>query len=558
MSAPNNESKSNASSRTSRPSQGLYGLVLTVLREVGWLAKQTGVYFALGARLAASFARQRGLQARRSRILQEIGEELRRGPIPESLQGTLRECDNYDEEIKGERAALVSQPRAGWFSRASRKIRLLKAQWARGSALRRLGAAGLAIVSPESLGPYQATEASIAGEQTRRSQFREPWRALSPPRRMAVHASAILVLAALLLIGLRWFQTPTGELPQITGDVHSFKPETGIVDESKTSAPAMQTDRENTRNLPQDFAQQRAAAVPGTWLIYAGNPVIQRGSLEEWDNFKVGAPAVLKEGNRYRMWYRGCYFIELEYKCGVGHATSTDGAAWQKSAQPVFVPDNVHESERMNSLAVVRAGDRYMLWYSVNPNYFIGRPYATIHLATSADGLNWQSGGLILRSFSQYTPAIEPSVVYDGKLFHLWYADYYPSDSEKVMLHLTSQDGKGWQIAGSTSLNQLKAGPGRLSVLADGRGGYRAFFAYERTAQSEAGVFGMLLSADGNQWQHAEAGVKLASRDIGNNNGHAVAPAALVAPDGLEIWFALRPDDGAEEIRMAFLKAGAP
>ena len=68
----------------------------------------------------------------------------------------------------------------------------------------------------------------------------------------------------------------------------------------------------------------------------------------------------------------------------------------------------------------------------------------------------------------------------------------------------------------------------------------------------------MLLSADGNQWQRAEAGTKLASKDIDNNNGLAVTPAVLAAPDGLWVWFTVRPDDGAEEIRMAFLKAGTP
>ena len=372
---------------------------------------------------------------------------------------------------------------------------------------------------------------------------------------MAVHATAVLLFTTLVVIGVRFSHVPAGELLQTTSELAQNELSQSL-EQPENAASAMQTDREKIRNLPLEFAQQRAAAVPGTWLIYAGNPVIQRGGLEEWDNFKVGAPVVLKEGNRYRMWYRGCYFIGLEYKCGVGHATSADGISWHKAARPVFVPDDAHESARMNSLAMVRAGDRYLMWYSVKPNYFINRPYATIHLATSQDGLNWQSGGLVLRSFSRYTPYIEPSALYDGKLFHLWYADYR-SDEGRALLHVTSQDGKHWQIAGSTYRNELEA-PGRLSVLADGRGGYRALFAYKQTEQKDAGVFGMLLSADGNQWRREEAGTKLASGDIGNNNGLAVAPAALVAPDGLWVWFTLRPDDGAEEIRMAFLKAGTP
>jgi len=547
MSTPTSEPTNNTSSSSSGAHRRLYGHGQTALREAGWLVKQMGLYFVLGISLSASIARQRGLEAKRGRILQEIGEELRRGTVPESGRALLKECAGYDEEIKGHRDALASQKaHAGWFSRAGRRIQLLKAQWALRAALRRLGEGGLSLVPPERLAPYQAIEANIAGEQARRGRFQEAWRGgLSSQRRMAVHASVILIVATLLLVGLRLFQIPTGELP------HS-------VDRHETSASAMQTTREKARNLPQEFAQQRAAAAPGTWLVYTGIPALERGTLEEWDNFAVGAPVVLQEGGRYRMWYRGCYFLGQEYTCGIGHATSTDGLSWQKSALPVFVPGEVHESERMNSLALVRVGDRYLMWYSVKPNHFINRPYATIHLATSPDGLNWQPGGLVLRSFSQYTPYVELSAVYDGKLFHLWYADYYPSDQGKALLHATSEDGKHWQIAGSMALNQLKTHPGRLSVLPDGRGGYRAFFAYERTEQSAAGVFGMLLSADGNQWQITEAGTKLENTAIDRNRELALAPAALAAPDGLWVWFTLRPDHGAEEIRMAFLKAGTP
>ncbi len=532
----------NASSSGSGTRRWLHGQ--TALREGGWLVKQTGLYFSRGVRLASSLARQRGLRARRGRILQEIGEEVRQGTVPESMRAPLKVCDGYDEEIKAHRDALAAQePHAGWFSRARRRTQLLRTQSARRAALERLGERGISLVPPERLAPYQAIEADIAGEKARQSRFREPWRALSSQRRMAIHASAILVSAALLLGGLRMFQAPTGEVPQ-------------KVERPETTPSAIQTNRERTLNHPQEFAQKRAAAAPRTWLVYPGNPVMQRGALEDWDNFTVGAPVVLKEGNRYRMWYRGCHFIGSEYTCGIGHATSTDGIYWQKLAQPVFVPQNVHENERINSLTLVRAGDRYLMWYSVKPNHFSNRPYATIYLATSQDGLSWQSSGVVLRSVSRYTPYVEPSAFYDGKLFHLWYADYYPSDEGKALLHVTSQDGKHWQIAGSTSLDQLKASPGRLSVLPDGRGGYRAFFAYGRTEQFDAGIFGMLLSADGNEWQRAEAGVVLASRDIGNGNELAVAPAALATPDGLWVWFTLRPDDGAEEIRLAFLKKG--
>jgi hypothetical protein len=119
---------------------------------------------------------------------------------------------------------------------------------------------------------------------------------------------------------------------------------------------------------------------------------------------------------------------------------------------------------------------------------------------------------------------------------------------------LTSADGKHWQTAGSTYLISLKIEPGRLSVLADGHGGYRAFFAYATREQRKAGVLGVLLSSDGNQWRRADAEIKLAFQDVEAGDELALAPAVVPTAEGLWVWLTLQPGNGAEKIKLAFLK----
>lgn len=507
-----------------------------VLQETGWLLKEIVLYLARIAGLVWSLARQQQLEARRRQILRSLGEEIRhRSDVPDSLLPLLRDCDEHERKIKAHRDALASQtPPAGWFSRVRRRVELLRAKSAWRGALRRLGEESRSFVPPERQEPFRAIEAGIIGEQTRRARLWEPWRALTSLRRMEIYVFTALLLGAAVFLISPSVKTPHGG-------------------QSETVSRKPQVDKEKSQKLALEFAQQRKAASPGRWLLYSGSPVLLRGELNQWDDFKVGSPVVLKEGSRYRMWYRGCHFIGGEYTCGVGHAVSRDGVFWEKSPEPVFVPEDAHESERLNSLVIVRAGDYYWMWYSVNADRFADRPYATIHLATSKDGLSWQPAGPVLRAFRQLGPALEPSAFYDGKLFHLWYADY-PAEDDRAVMHLTSANGRQWQIMGSTSLRSLKTRPGRLSVLPDGRGGYRAIFPYIRDEQSKAGVFGMLLSADGNQWRHVDGEIKLPTGEM--RHGSGFAPAALAAPDGLWVWFTLRPDNGAEEIRLAFLKEG--
>ena len=168
--------------------------------------------------------------------------------------------------------------------------------------------------------------------------------------------------------------------------------------EPRNSALSAKTEQDELATARAEFRQQLTQASAGQWLLYPG-AMVSRGRLNDWDDFKVGSPVVIDEGgsgrtwygakesSRYRMWYRGCHFVAHEYTCGVGHATSADGIVWEKLPEPVFLPAYAGQRERLDAIAVVRAGNQYFMWYTVKADWRTGVRSAMLHLATSPDGL---------------------------------------------------------------------------------------------------------------------------------------------------------------------------
>lgn len=421
--------------------------------------------------------------------------------------------------------------------------------------------------------PERAVEfdSNIASLREKRAKWWAEWYTLSGRRRLEIRLVALLIVVA-IVFGLRSYithpkdvaetvssqsQTAHPESQKMAKELTKERKAVSLGDESETLSPQSQTERTDSKKIAKEFAEQIKASTTGQWLFYGGNPVLVRGELDSWDDFKVGSPVVIKEGSRYRMWFRGCHFIGEEYTCGIGHAVSTDGVIWKKSPEPLLVIEDASRSKLLDTIAVLRvAEERYMMWYSLSSDWFAGRSYATIYLATSKDGLNWKQDGAVLRAVRKGT-TIASSAFYDGKVFHLWYVDSTSEDKPKALMHVTSSDGIKWQVAGWTFINTLGVDPGRLWILSDGRGGYRGLFTYPFEQQNEKGLFGMLISADGNTWEKRDEGMNVSRAPL-KKDVIADAPAVLLESGGFWMWFVLRPKDGAEAIGVAYHKGGLP
>ena len=306
----------------------------------------------------------------------------------------------------------------------------------------------------------------------------------------------------------------------------------------------------NIQSAAAEFASARQRLAAGEWAVVGDVHVLDRGALGTWDDFGVGSPIVRKEpdaagrGARYRMWYVGCHLAMREHRCGVGHATSLDGVVWEKHPKPVFVPADLNVQDNLTEIALLKVGARYSLWYSVAADSSAGRRRATVHLATSPDGLVWADEGPVLEGEGLLPLVIEQSVVHDGQRFHLWYVTAINRFDAPVLRHLTSDDGKAWVTVSDTPLSAFQpdmADIGRLSVEAVSGQGFRAWFSlptHDQRHQSKG--LGVMASRDGTTWQWQPQGADPFTTMLERNGDLRIrAVTAVHEPDGSWVWATL-------------------
>ena len=291
-----------------------------------------------------------------------------------------------------------------------------------------------------------------------------------------------------------------------------------------------------------------AFAEPGAgWELSQRNPLVSPGRLGEWDDFKVGSPSVIFENGEQRMWFRGCHFVGNDYGCAIGLATSKDGSTWEKVLAPVHTIEDPSERRGLHTVAVLKVEGQYLMYYSVSADPFGGRTYPRIYLATSPDGIAWKKEGAVLRAIHKYTFSIAHTVLHDGSLFHLWYLDAPQSKGEIALLHVTSSDGKAWNVAGFANIEllhlaHLGMGTSRIAFL---RGNSGSYLGYSALSEEHAKI---LRSSDGTFWNAGDG------KEIVLTKGTSLeAPAFLGTSAGIAAYFVIKSENGAESIGSAIL-----
>ena len=143
---------------------------------------------------------------------------------------------------------------------------------------------------------------------------------------------------------------------------------------------------------PVDVRDEIALATSADGVTWqAQGTVFRPGADGAWDSLLVGRPSVLYENGRFRMWYDGRRDLPVDAPAAgvpksdrsvraVGYAESVDGLTWTRPQdEPVF-------GEDAGGVHVVRIGDTLVMTSESREG---------TRLATSHDGLAWQSQGLL-------------------------------------------------------------------------------------------------------------------------------------------------------------------
>jgi hypothetical protein len=330
----------------------------------------------------------------------------------------------------------------------------------------------------------------------------------------------------------------------------------------ETSQPAPTGASPTMASAAARMKSAMASAPAHGWVFLSEGPVLAPGPPAAFDGFYVSNPAIVREDDRhYQAWYRGCRLHGRTHDCAIGHAVSPDGLVWNADDRPALVPLEGADEFHLGGMAVVRVDGTYYLWYSVEANSFSSRSSSPLYLATSHDGSQWTQHGRVLTATEQLPRYIEPTVVHDGRQFHLWFVDSMvvfegpekkqPPDGP-FLRHLTSADGRAWQDAAQFPLGPIDRGRVKVSVARDREGSYRAFY-FGRLPGSGAAAIGWLLSADGNEWRVAST-VPVNVRALGDDVRDVPYVTGLRDGTGVRMWFVTQRTGGRQEVRAAFYK----
>lgn len=95
------------------------------------------------------------------------------------------------------------------------------------------------------------------------------------------------------------------------------------------------------------------------------------------------APTVLKDGDRYLMWYVDVTVDPWVFR----FAESADGATWRSHSEAVVVADQEWERDRLFYPTVLKRDGVFLMWYGSYQS--IDRHTTAIGFAVSEDGVHW-------------------------------------------------------------------------------------------------------------------------------------------------------------------------
>jgi hypothetical protein len=115
------------------------------------------------------------------------------------------------------------------------------------------------------------------------------------------------------------------------------------------------------------------------------DPVLTPGNPGSWDNYEAQMPSVIKDGAVYRMWYYGIQSDGMPDR--IGYAYSLNGISWTKYAgNPVMMngPASSYDEQGAWDPAVVRDGNTYKMWYVGSSNCTQDGCFDQVAYATSS------------------------------------------------------------------------------------------------------------------------------------------------------------------------------
>lgn len=279
---------------------------------------------------------------------------------------------------------------------------------------------------------------------------------------------------------------------------------------------------------------------PQNWQRDTTGPVLELGSRGEFDDTHVFGPCVVRDQDRYQLWYCGSRGTVADRVFGLGLALSSDGLRFEKhSANPVLRFEHSVLTptilRRTDGSPITKDGTLRM-WFSSAD--LTNKGQHRLHSSTSPDGIQWSKP-----SPPQLDGVYAPTILEEGRHYRLWYTDV--SGDKWVIRHALSLDGRRWRVTRQAVLRvDQKWERGNLfyPTVIKTDGVYLMWYGSYWSAHRAKTAIGFAASLDGIHWYKHPQNPVLRPDPARPFESHYTTSQSIVrAADGsFRIWYATR------------------
>ena len=181
----------------------------------------------------------------------------------------------------------------------------------------------------------------------------------------------------------------------------------------------------------------------------SGKPVLGLGTLGAFDDNGVTSSWIVNDSGKKYHYYSGWSLgVTVPFYFYIGLAVSTDGGlTFDRFSRAPVLGRNEVDPYLTASPCVLRDDDRWRMWYVSGTGWEIknGKPQHRYHIkyAESADGIHWRREGTVCidyKSEAEYAIA-RPCVLKVGRVYKMWYSTR--GDAYRIG-YAESDDGIKW------------------------------------------------------------------------------------------------------------------
>ena len=191
-------------------------------------------------------------------------------------------------------------------------------------------------------------------------------------------------------------------------------------------------------------------------LRVSDTPILELGSLGEFDEFGTYPVSVIRNEDEYRAYYAGWTRCEsVPFNVGVGLAISFDkGNTFKKYGRGPIIPYSPDEGFVISGPKIRKFGNLWYLFYIAGRKWIENdgnpEPVYKIRMAISKDGYSWEkmNTDLIPSRIEEDEAQASPDVFFSNEMYHMFFC-YRKSKNFR------SKDG-GYRIGYAFSKDLLK------------------------------------------------------------------------------------------------------